>query len=274
MAGDQVEHDSSLLWNDDQSWEFPVLPVEDNGGKILIESGKILTGVEQQMNDKGKKRAGNEADEHELHIWTERERRKKMRNMFASLQALIPKLHPRADKTTIVDEAVEHIQQLQQTLGALEKLKEKKLKGGSINLAACDIPGITGQSREAFMADHASTSQQPPPPVAQLNPHSGRASFTTWTSPNVVLNVCGIDAHISIACSPTKTGMMAYLGFMMNNHNLDLVSAHISSDSVMRNYMVHIRANGAGQQQLSEPSFHVEETYKQVAAELMLWINS
>lgn len=28
--------------------------------------------------------------EHEMHIWTERERRKKMRNMFSSLQALLP----------------------------------------------------------------------------------------------------------------------------------------------------------------------------------------
>lgn len=96
MVG-EVEHD---MWNDEQSWAFPVLPVEDNGGKTLIESGKILTGAEQLMNGKGKKRAaGNEIDEHELHIWTERERRKKMRDMFASLRALIPKLHPRVTLT-------------------------------------------------------------------------------------------------------------------------------------------------------------------------------
>ncbi|KAG6417503.1 hypothetical protein SASPL_119684 [Salvia splendens] len=267
MVG-EVEHD---MWNDDQSWAFPVLPVEDNGGKTLIESGKVLTGAEQLMNDRGKKRAGNEIDEHELHIWTERERRRKMRDMFASLHALIPKLHPRVDKTTLVDEAVEHIKKMQKTLEKLEKQKEKKLKGGNINLASCDIPGITSQSREAFMADQASTSQQPQPPVT----HSGRASFTSWASTNVVLNVCGIDAHLSIVCSPTKTGMMAYLGLVMDNYNLDLVSAHISSDSILRNYMVHIRANGAVQQQLAEgASFHVEETYKKVAAELMLWINS
>ena len=29
---------------------------------------------------------------HEIHIWTERERRKKMRNMFSSLHALLPQL--------------------------------------------------------------------------------------------------------------------------------------------------------------------------------------
>lgn len=33
--------------------------------------------------------------DHELHIWTERERRKKMRNMFSNLHALLPQLPPK-----------------------------------------------------------------------------------------------------------------------------------------------------------------------------------
>lgn len=33
--------------------------------------------------------------EHEIHIWTERERRKKMRNMFANLHSLLPQLPPK-----------------------------------------------------------------------------------------------------------------------------------------------------------------------------------
>lgn len=37
---------------------------------------------------------GGESD-HEMHIWTERERRKKMRNMFSSLHALLPHLPPK-----------------------------------------------------------------------------------------------------------------------------------------------------------------------------------
>lgn len=51
---------------------------------------------------KGKKRTKRsdekdveESPDHEIHIWTERERRKKMRDMFAKLHALLPQLPPK-----------------------------------------------------------------------------------------------------------------------------------------------------------------------------------
>lgn len=48
------------------------------------------------IGDKGKEeeRGAGESD-HEIHIWTERERRKKMRNMFTNLHALLPHLPPK-----------------------------------------------------------------------------------------------------------------------------------------------------------------------------------
>ena len=48
------------------------------------------------MTRKGKeKKEGEGSSDHDMHIWTERERRKKMRNMFANLHALIPHLPPK-----------------------------------------------------------------------------------------------------------------------------------------------------------------------------------
>ncbi|XP_042046569.1 transcription factor bHLH95-like [Salvia splendens] len=241
---DEGNHDNSFLWNDDQSWTFPVLaPVEDNGGKVLIDSGRIVMDApaeqeQQRVNDKGKKRV-SVSDDHDLHIQIERERRKKMRDMFAILHDLMPHLHPRADKTSIVDEAVEYIKHLRVTLEDLEKHKEKKLKGEN---------------------ESSSTSQ-----LVNLN-----ASFTTLSYPNVVVSVCGIDAHINVVCSPTKPRTITYLVFLIDKYNLDLVSAHVSSGI----YMLHVRANGVPQQFPEAAPFLVEETYKQVAAELILWINS
>ena len=119
-----------------------------------------------------------------------------------------------ADKTSIVDEAVEYIKHLRGVVEDLEKHKEKKLKGGNANLSA-----------------QSSTSQQRPL-VANLN-----ASFTTLSYPNVVVSVCGIDAHINVVCSPTKPRTITYLVFLIDKYNLDLVSAHVSSGI----YMLHVR---------------------------------
>lgn len=39
--------------------------------------------------------------DHEIHIWTERERRKKMRNMFANLHALLPHVPPKVSSLLV-----------------------------------------------------------------------------------------------------------------------------------------------------------------------------
>ncbi|KAI3448116.1 hypothetical protein Pfo_004781 [Paulownia fortunei] len=308
-------HDSLLL--DDQSWAFPILAGDqENGGKMLTDignsDGQTVKDVEAPPAAKGKKRSaaaskpgggdhGNEGkgggggqgsegkgggggeSDHELHIWTERERRKKMRNMFANLHALIPHLPPRADKSTIVDEAVLYIRKLQLTLEKLEKQKTERLNGATTNPTTCDPSVITQQklaiqSREAFLAEQGSTSKAAVPLANpnSLNPlFSGpefAATFKTWTSPNVILNVCGKDAHINVCC-PKKPGLLTAIFFVMEKYKLEVVSAQVSSDRNRRMYMIHARTNGAPQQ-FPEALILVEEIYKQAATEIMLWVNS
>ena len=72
-------------------------PIEEanNEDESLLNNNKrnpaIRNGKRAMNGGEGKDGKCREAD-HELHIWTERERRKKMRNMFASLHALLPQL--------------------------------------------------------------------------------------------------------------------------------------------------------------------------------------
>ncbi|KAI9123403.1 hypothetical protein K1719_004703 [Acacia pycnantha] len=113
---------------------------------------------------------------HDMHIWTERERRKKMRNMFAELHLLLPQLPPKADKSSIVDEAVRYIKTLENILEDLEKKKQERLKqaqqppaddSSSTTIvydpsSVTDISSYQGNpcavSREIFMADHGGSS--------------------------------------------------------------------------------------------------------------------
>lgn len=61
-------------------------------GKGSMASGKSRVNGAAAENSTGER--GCES-EHEVHIWTERERRKKMKNMFSSIQALLPDLPPK-----------------------------------------------------------------------------------------------------------------------------------------------------------------------------------
>ncbi|KAA8536207.1 hypothetical protein F0562_028685 [Nyssa sinensis] len=295
-----VGHENLLLW-ENQSWAFSN---SDNSGGSHEKSRKrppdsgsncqTPTGTEAAPS--GKKRSGvnksgkeisgdvNEGkdggveSDHEIHIWTERERRKKMRNMFSNLHSLLPQLPPKADKSTIVDEAVNYIKTLQQTLQKLQKQKLERLHGvTNINY---DTSIITSQqlardsSREAFLADQGSSSN-----LAIIGANCSNSisvsriptAFQTWSSPNVILNVCGNEAHISV-CSAKKPGLLTNICYVLDKHKLEVVSAHVSTDYSRSLYMIQAHASGV-QDQFTK-AFPVEEIYKQAAGEIMFCVSS
>ncbi|XP_022872050.1 transcription factor bHLH95-like [Olea europaea var. sylvestris] len=176
---------------------------------------------------------GGESD-YEMHILSERERRKKMRDMFDCLHSLLPQLPPKADKSTIVDEAATYIRSLEETL---EKLQKKKLDR---------IHGLTSTGFD----------------------------LQTYTSPNVVLNTFGGDAHISI-CAAKQPGLFTAICYVLDKYRLQVVSAQVSSNQSRSMYMIHTHATHyvCIEEKANGPSEHfpVEEIYKEAAAEIMQW---
>ncbi|KAK1264301.1 hypothetical protein QJS04_geneDACA019945 [Acorus gramineus] len=234
--------------------------------------GRVSKGSKSESRGGGGE--GGESEDHEVHIWTERERRKKMRNMFTSLHSLLPQLPPKADKSTIVDEAVNYIRTLQHTLQKLQKQKLEKLRlvgGGG---------GTSVDSREAFMADHGATAAlnnnnnwtiSTNSPTAVSVPSRLSQCFQTWSSPNVVLNVSGDDAHISICCA-RKPGLLTTVCYVLEKHKLEVVSANVSSEFFRAMYMIHAHANGVSDQ--FPEALAVEEVYKLAVGEILLWLSS
>ncbi|KAJ6971676.1 hypothetical protein D5086_025464 [Populus alba] len=220
---------------------------------------------------------GSEESGHEIHIWTERERRKKMRNMFSSLHALLPQLPAKADKSSIVDEAVKYIKTLQQTLQTLQKQKVEKFQGAIIDYEPSVITSLTDTvgSREASFAALGPSKNFPSTSKMSQNSFSvslSPACFQTWFSPNVVMNMCGDDAQFSL-CSTRKPGLLATVLYILEKHNLDVVSAHISSDQYRSIYMIHAHADGASDQ-YPEAMSDVGDTFKLAAGEMNLWVMS
>ncbi|KAI3873769.1 hypothetical protein MKX03_009854 [Papaver bracteatum] len=209
-------------------------------------------------------KVGGESD-HEIHILTERERRKNMRNMFSNLHALLPQLPAKADKSTIVDEAVNYIKTLQHSLQKLQKQRLEMLIGGGGGGLTLTTPTVleyepsssslvlasnspTSNTKEAFLADQAGPSS------ASLNIKSSSSVINdnmtfsssapnnylsvTWSSPNVVLSVNGDDAQISV-CAPRKPGLLTTSCYVLEKHKLEVVTAHVSSDCYRSMFMIH-----------------------------------
>lgn len=65
-------------------------------------------------------------------------------------------------------------------------------------------------------------------------------NFQTWTSSNVVLNICGEAAQISV-CSSKKPGLLTTICYVLEKHRIEVVSAHITSDSNRSMYIIQAR---------------------------------
>ena len=168
-----------------------------------------------------------------------------------------------ADKSTIVDEAVNYIRTLQQTLHKLQKQKLEKLQGAtnninpptSFNIGETSINNINNpqlklvyDTREAFLADQGSCNDLVSMGDNNNNNNNPNTNslfpviFQTWTSSNVVLNICGEEAHISI-CSPKKAGLFSSICYVLEKHKIMLISAQISSDANRNMYMIHAQVS-------------------------------
>ncbi|XP_010479448.1 PREDICTED: transcription factor bHLH95-like [Camelina sativa] len=259
---------------------------------------------------KGKKRAKRsdendveESPDHEIHIWTERERRKKMRDMFAKLHALLPQLPPKADKSTIVDEAVSSIKSLEQTLQKLQMQKLEKLHYSSASTStiptfaygpsSSSSPTTTlptplsnhpqiltvgaavedSYSRAAFLADQISSSSA----VAVNMPYPCNdpiVAFDTWSSRNVVLNICGNEAFFNLCVAKGKSGVFTSVCYLFEKYNLEVLFANVSSNVFGSTYMIQAQVNPIYANQLLGNGVGVGEIFKQVAQELVLYFSS
>ncbi|XP_051132918.1 transcription factor bHLH95-like [Andrographis paniculata] len=204
---------------------------------------------------KRNKRAVEGELEHEHHLISERERRKKMKNMFHDLGDMIPQLPPRADKVRIIDEAVAYIRKMQEVLHNLEK---KKLE--------------EGEKQKMIKSESESESRM-------MN-CAATVGLKTWASPNVVLTVAGNEAHLSIYYPRTnpypypKPQLLTVVCFLLHKYNLYPLFANINTTVWGRMLFFHLQAIGVPDHFPAESLLLVEEIYKQAASDIVAWISA
>uniref|UniRef100_A0ACD5ZEK7 Uncharacterized protein n=1 Tax=Avena sativa TaxID=4498 RepID=A0ACD5ZEK7_AVESA len=246
--------------------------VEDQGGSR--SKGKISTTAHVVAAARDGRSGGRRGDR-ELHIVTERERRKRMSEMFTRLHGLLPTLPDKVDKSSIVMEAIHYIKSLEGTLGELEKRKlEMQLAHGNFGAAASAgvsssatppapppvvLPGGGIWPAGAAPAPPVTVAAAPAPVVLQ-----------TWSGPNVVLSLSGNDACINV-CVARRPGVLSMVMAVLEKHSIDVVTSGISSDTGRSMFTIHARISGASSR--FGDNVPSEEIYKLAVSEIMVWLS-
>uniref|UniRef100_A0A0D9W4Z9 BHLH domain-containing protein n=1 Tax=Leersia perrieri TaxID=77586 RepID=A0A0D9W4Z9_9ORYZ len=286
-------------------------PGEPNAG--LKAASPMVIGMNTKINEEGKSIAikreeveggGDGADissgvgtcrnnrkaksdmEHALHIWTERERRKKMKNMFSTLHALLPEISGKADKATIVGEAIGYIKTLEDVVQKLEALKMERMLAAQQSAAANANAG-EGSSRsqpphhasmpvpvDGLISNMCQQQQQQQAVAVAVAAGGGGSlplgtatpSLKTWSAPSITMTMAGMDAFIYI-CLPRQGVSFTTVAFVLEKHQIDVVTFTISAEPEKTLISVNARLNEESLQ--STKGLTPEAKYKLAVSELM-----
>ncbi|CAL5021546.1 unnamed protein product [Urochloa decumbens] len=254
-------------------------------GKRSAAAGKVATTDAAghgfpKAKGKGSLLAADEDGDVKAHILTERERRRKMKDLFGNLHALMPHIPDKIDKASLVGETIHFIRALEKTKAQLEK---RKLEQAVARQAAAQAAAASSSS---FLAPTLQTAQgmaamsngcwgppavppqqrQPPAPLVAA---AGPVGFQTWSAPNVVLSVMREKAAINL-CVPRQPRVLTLVMSVLNKHGIDVVTAHVVADESARSMItVYTTVNGTGGENRS-----AEEIYKLAVSEIMVWLSS
>ncbi|KAL5215282.1 hypothetical protein ABZP36_004434 [Zizania latifolia] len=236
---------------------------------------------------------------HALHVWTERERRKKMKTMFHRLQTLLPRLPEKSDKVTIVDEAISYIKALQGAIQRLERLKmeralEQQLAAAAANAgegstpapppagaAMTTPPPLPVITREATLADLVHGWNNAAQDAAaggsqQLAASGARAPavmpppLQTWSGRNMTVSITGNDAFLTLSL-PRRQDLVTTVLSVLEKHHIDVVTATVMTEQDCCLFSLHVQLDPAG---CSSETLTSEDKYKLAVSELMLWLSN
>ncbi|TVU14526.1 hypothetical protein EJB05_38001, partial [Eragrostis curvula] len=178
-----------------------------------------------------------------------------------------------ADKTSIVDGAVEYIKTLECTVQRLQKRKMERMRAQ--NLGARSSTSTAPPTRHGTPA--LSTRESTPTDMTQnWNTQAMASSIAqsllgpgqAWCSSNIVLNTTGNDGIISV-CMPRQHGVLTKALHVLEKFCIDVVTMSISSDLNQTMFNIHARINAAA----PHLSRHMtaEDRYKLAVSMMTQW---
>lgn len=165
----------------------------------------------------------------EIHIQSERQRRKGMNHLFERMRSLLPNPTQKTDKSTTVSEIINYIQALHQNLEDLNKKRAKMLptpRGGTAHIKTEPTSAESIQSECTGSEDSLPVSSE---------------EECTRQTPDVTLHFNGNDIYVTVSCL-NRTNLLAAIIFVVEDHNLQVVSANFSATDTMAFHCLHVKA--------------------------------
>lgn len=173
----------------------------------------------------------------EIHIFSERQRRKGMTHLYAILHSLLPDAKPKTDRCTVLTEAMEYIHELQTRLDELGRQKGEimALMGEQLNVDSSAGSGSLVQGG----ADGAESGfRMGNMGLDDLISEEMREEILA--AADVVVRFCGRDAFITLN-SPKRNGVWSAILQVLHQHDLELLNVTLSTSNDMDYHCIHAK---------------------------------
>nr|XP_034593457.1 transcription factor bHLH95-like [Setaria viridis] len=252
---------------------------EDSGGKANTSrsegknSAAAIAAADAAgdgLTTKGKNSlAADDDGELKVQIIMERERRRRMKELFSTLRDLMPHVPKKVDKATLVEETIDFIRSLEKTKTQLEKQRQQQVlarqAAAEAGASSLSVPR-TAHGMAALSDGWGPAPQQAP---AAASAAARPVEFQTWSTPNVVLSVLTNGEAVINVCAPRQPRMLTMVVSVLKKHGIDVVSVQVAADRARSIFTIYTRVNGAGGE---NPS--AGDMYKLAVSEIMVWLSS
>ncbi|CAN6251855.1 unnamed protein product [Urochloa humidicola] len=216
--------------------------------------------------------AADDDGELKVQIIMERQRRRQMKDMFNTLQDLMPHVPKKVDKVTLVGETINYIKALEQIKANLERKKKERdlARLATATAKQTSMPVRTAHGMAALSDGWGPVlRQQHAAPAAAAAPPRGPDGFQTWSTPKVVLSVLGNNEAVINVCVPRQPHMLTLVLSVLSKYGIEVISMQVGADGAGSLFAIYTRVNGAGGE---NPS--AENIYKLAVSEIMVWLST
>lgn len=156
----------------------------------------------------------------EIHIFSERQRRKGMTHLYAILHSLLPDAKPKTDRCTVLTEAMDYIHELQVRVDDLGRQRTEILTsmGEQPNLDASGGTSLHGGDGAASLSGRM---------LAEL---SEDVREQILSAADVVVRFCSRDAFITLN-SPKRKGVWSGILQVMHEQDMEVLNVTLSTSN-------------------------------------------